>query len=94
MWSRKKATYLKNFQEDHICGIDPLPPIEPHPFEFTQAIAEYIPYEDEQFDSIIYATSLDHVLLLEQALAETKRVLKSSGCLLIWAGWSQEAKKV
>lgn len=88
----RMATYLKNFNEDHIFGIDPLPPVEQHPFEFTQAIAEFIPYEDEQFDTVIYATSLNHVLLLDKALEETKRVLKSNGCLLIWAGMTKDGK--
>ncbi len=78
--------YLRNFPIEYIYGIDPLLPFEKHPFHFMKAIAEFIPYEDESFDYIISATSLDHVLLLDKALNEMYRVLKQEGVLLIWAG--------
>lgn len=77
--------YLRNFPVEYIYGIDPLLPFEKHPFRFTQAIAEFIPYKDGAFDYIISATSLDHVLLLDKALDEMYRVLKKDGVLLIWA---------
>ena len=47
--------------------------------------AEYIPYENEQFDYVVLGTSLDHVLLLDKALDEMYRVLKKDGVLLVWA---------
>lgn len=78
-------SYLRNFPVENIFGMDPLPPFEKHPFAFSQNIAEYIPYENEQFDYVVLGTSLDHVLLLDKALDEMYRVLKKDGVLLVWA---------
>lgn len=78
-------SYLRNFPVGCIFGMDPLPPFENHPFTFSQHIAEFIPYKDEQFDYVVSGTSLDHVLLLDKAIDEMYRVLKKDGVLLIWA---------
>jgi SAM-dependent methyltransferase len=67
-------------------GIDPLPGVQPRPFAFAQAIAEYLPFRDATFDRVLFATSIDHLLLPEVALAETRRVTKSGGLVSIWLG--------
>lgn len=61
-------------------------PFEKHPFPFSQNIAEFIPYEDKSFTFITSVTSLDHVLLLDKALQEIKRVLSDEGIFLLWIG--------
>lgn len=60
-------------------------PEKPHPFQFVQGIAEFIPFKDESFEYVIAISSLDHVLLLDEALKEMHRVLKKGGKLLIMA---------
>ncbi|MBT0654207.1 methyltransferase domain-containing protein [Geobacter luticola] len=76
--------YLLGYPVGLISGLDPLPPYEPHPFEFVQGFAEFLPWQDDTFDVIIAATSLDHTLSLNTVLAEIRRVLKLGGYLLTW----------
>jgi SAM-dependent methyltransferase len=76
--------YLRNYPIEYISGIDPIEPFQPHPFEFVQGFAEFLPWEDKTFDVVIAATSLDHTLDLNLALSEVKRVLKPGGTLLVW----------
>ena len=84
--------YLKNYPINMIAGIDPIEPFEPHPFEFVQGFAEFLPWEDSTFDVVIAATSLDHVISLDHALQEIRRILKPEGIFLVWDWFSKEAK--
>jgi SAM-dependent methyltransferase len=72
--------------EDRFVGIDPLPSTQPRAFPFARAIAEYLPFRDSVFDRVLFATSIDHVLSPELALAETRRVVKSGGMVCVWLG--------
>ena len=76
--------YLEGYPIDCISGIDPLEPFESHPFEFVQGFAEFLPWQDDAFDVLIAATSLDHVISLDLAFSEIRRVLKPGGLLLVW----------
>lgn len=67
-------------------GIDPLIGIQPRKFEFVQALAEYLPFRDQSFDRVLFATSLDHVLSPQRSVLEACRVLKPNGKVLIWYG--------
>jgi SAM-dependent methyltransferase len=78
--------YLADWPCDQIAGVDPLPPFGTHPFPFVQTFAENIPWQDGCFETVVIATSLDHIYLLDIALAEIRRVLKPDGRLLIWTG--------
>ena len=71
---------------DHFVGIDPLRGAQPRAFVFAQAIAEYLPFRDSVFDRVLFATTVDHVLFPELALAEARRVSKSGGTICIWFG--------
>jgi SAM-dependent methyltransferase len=71
---------------ERFVGIDPLRGEQPRPFAFAQAIAECLPFRDGVFDRVLFATSIDHLLLPELALAETRRVSKSGGMVCIWLG--------
>lgn len=71
--------YLEDYDLDKIYGLDPLPPSKEHPFEFEQGIGEFIPWKNASFDCVIFATSLDHVFLLDKVLSEVKRVLVRGG---------------
>lgn len=85
--------YLEGYPTDRIFGIDPISSQDEHPFIFVKGIAEYLPFEDRQFDVVVAATSLDHVLLLDQALEEVHRVLNKKGYFIIWAGFGSHPQK-
>lgn len=81
-----KPTYLDGVANDKLGAIDPLSPYEPHPFAFSLSAAEFLPWPDQSFDTVITATSIDHVYLLDVALNEIKRVLTPGGRFLVWTG--------
>ncbi len=70
--------------QGRLIGIDPLAGIQPRSFDFVQGIAEYLPFPNATFDTILFATSLDHMLVPTRVLVETRRVLKPSGRISIW----------
>ncbi len=84
--------YLKDYPIEHIAGVDPLGEREGHPFMFHKGLAEYLPWPDETFATVMVSTSLDHMILLDQCLSEIKRVLTQDGTLLIWAGYVPGSK--
>lgn len=71
-----------------ILALDPLPVETEIPFAKLQAWNELLPFRDESIDAVIYATSLDHLLCLESALAETCRVLRDGGDIYLWCALS------
>jgi SAM-dependent methyltransferase len=83
--------YLEGYPTQLISGIDPLEPFDPHPFEFVRGFAEFLPWEDATFDVVVAATSLDHTLDLELALAEIRRVSKPDAPFLVWEWFAEEA---
>jgi len=64
-------------------GIDP---VEDRSFRGMRIIgcSEFMPFEDEQFDALIFATSLDHVCSLKYTINESYRILVNGGKVLIW----------
>lgn len=85
--------YLADYPPDLVFGLDPLPPFEPHPFRFFQGVCEYLPWQDEQFDTVTAVTSLDHVFDLDRALSEVSRVLKPDGVFAVWVADVDGAKE-
>lgn len=85
--------YLNEYPTERIYGIDPVSKTENHPFSFFQGVAEYLPWEDSQFDCVVIGTSLDHILLLDRALAEIRRVMKADAYLIIWTSFVPGAKR-
>ncbi len=81
--------YLVDCPLESLAGIDPQDPHMPHPFAFAKTFAETIPWPAASFDTVVVATSLDHVYLLDKALAEIKRVLAPGGRLLLWTALLQ-----
>lgn len=77
--------YLKfeNYEQCNFYGIDPL---ENAQFQGVKVIGcgEYIPFRDSKFDSIVFGTSLDHLVSIERTLLECNRVLKSNGLIFVW----------
>jgi len=67
-----------------VVGIDPLLGQQPRGFSFVQGIGEYLPFRDNTFDHILYASSLDHIMAPRRSLAEAVRCLKPNGPISLW----------
>jgi len=78
--------YLRDIPVERLAVCDPLDSFGPRPFPSVKTFAEFLPWSDETFDTVIVGTSLDHFYLLDVALAEIQRVLKPEGLLLLWTG--------
>jgi hypothetical protein len=77
--------YLDFEEKSHfeLFGIDP---IKDQSFEGMRIVgcSEFMPFGDEQFDALTFATSLDHVCSLEWSIRESSRILVEGGKLIIW----------
>ena len=89
----KKPAYLNDYTSSLIYGIDPMITETQDDFTFMRNIAEFLPWEDDSFDTIITGTSLDHILLLDRAINEMKRCLKPTGTLLCWIAVIKGSRK-
>lgn len=76
------SSYLPEGGE--VVGIDPLLGRQPREFAFVQGIGEYLPFRDETFDQILYASSLDHIMNPRRSLAEAVRCVKRDGNISLW----------
>lgn len=81
---KEVPVYLRGYPVNLISGIDPLPVEGKSPFERVQGVNEYMPWPDGAFNTVINATSLDHVFCLTTALKETRRVMAKGGRFLVW----------
>jgi len=77
-------SYLSTRLPKTFSGLEPLPYIGYSKDRVQQGFNELLPWEDNQFDTVVSGTSLDHVLSLEISLKEVFRVLKPSGKYLVW----------
>jgi len=77
-------SYLRGFDPESVCAIEPLELSYQPPFHVERTFAEFLPWADASFDSVICGTSLDHVLSLTTTLTETRRVLKPGGVFINW----------
>lgn len=82
--------YLAGVPVAELAGVDPLD--APHPFAFARGVAERLPWDAERFSTVVCATSLDHVLLLDDALDEIRRVLRPGGRFVTWVSFTAGAK--
>jgi SAM-dependent methyltransferase len=79
--------YFAFFSEDtRFVGVDPLVGAEPAEYTQLRALAEHLPFVDDAFDQVLFATTLDHFVAPERALAEATRVLKPGGTIDAWVG--------
>ena len=77
-------SYLSSRMPQLLSGLEPLPYIGNSEDRVLQGFNELLPWEDNQFDTVVSGTSLDHVLSLELSLKEVIRVLKPNGKYLVW----------
>ncbi len=73
-------------------GVDPIPGFvelarrRVPALRFEVADGRSLPFADESFDGVVFATTLCHVPTPERALGEARRVLRPGGYLLIYDG--------
>lgn len=68
-----------------IVGLDP---IDNRSFLGFRVVGctEFMPFGDATFDTVVFATSLDHVCSLTATAAEVDRVLRPGGKVVVWMG--------
>jgi ubiquinone/menaquinone biosynthesis C-methylase UbiE len=76
----------------YLSSFEPLELSYQPPFHVERTFAEFLPWPDASFDSVICGTSLDHVLSLTTTLEETRRVLKPGGLFINWLSSLDGAK--
>ena len=81
----RKPSYMGAAPDVLFSGVDPYCGDKKRSFEFQQAFAENLPFENQSFDGALFATSLDHCLKPCQATRGAHRILKSKGHLFLWA---------
>ena len=79
-----KPFYMKVASDIQFTGIDPYEGDVNRDFEFIQGYAENLPFDNESFDGVVFATSFDHVTNPYKAIEEAHRVLKKNGFLFVW----------
>ena len=77
-------SYMKAAPDVYFIGIDPYEGDVEKDFYFLQGYAESLSFPDNDFDGVLFATSLDHVIDPVLAIKEAKRVLKDEGYLFVW----------
>lgn len=73
----RNATYI---------GVDPLADDSPSEFQKFTALGEYLPFQADIFNHILFSTTLDHFVDPLAALEEAKRVCRPDGEIDIWLG--------
>lgn len=77
-------SYMKTSNDIKWFGIDPFAGDQLRQFDFIQGCAESLPYPDEFFNGVLFASSIDHLFNPENALQEAHRVLKPSSHIFVW----------
>lgn len=87
---QRRPSYARRIGE--LVGIDPLQGEQPRDFAFVRGIGEYLPFRDASFDEVLFATTIDHMLVPARALAEARRVVRPDGRIAIWFGEAETAR--
>lgn len=88
-------SYMKQNKISLGIGIDPLVKKQSmiYPITLIKSVGETLPFKDNTFDHISFATSFDHVIDPNVVLDETLRLLKDNGIAIFWVE-IQERKKL
>lgn len=62
--------------------------IDDRAFDGTRIVgcSEFMPFPDATFETVVFATSMDHVCSIPRTCAETRRVLVDGGKVVVWMG--------
>ena len=72
------------------CGVDPLVGGKPGKYTRVRGLAEYLPFRNEAFSHVVFATTLDHFVSPYAGLVEARRVVTSGGTIEVWLGQKAE----
>lgn len=78
------AYFGSSSMEVDFIGVDPLAGDVDADYVKLRAFGEYLPFQKNVFDHVIFATSLDHMVDPFVPIAEAKRVCKPGGQVNIW----------
>lgn len=79
--------YIRHLRLGGYVGLEPLPTAVDRDYTcVTGAVAEDLPFKDATFDAHVLATSLDHIMDVDAAVAEMRRVLRDGGRFYFWVG--------
>lgn len=78
-----KPYYMKIANNIEWTGVDPYKG-KPKYYSFIQGYAEKLPFRNNWFDGVLFATSLDHIAHPAMAITEARRVLKKNGLVFLW----------
>ncbi len=81
--------YITRSQAKEIICLDPMNPDSELAYNFVGGIAEALPYPDETFDVVVFITSFDHVIDVENSIRECLRILKPSGVVYNWVEFTK-----
>jgi SAM-dependent methyltransferase len=76
--------YMKESPDVTFYGIDPFLGDINRSFPFVQGLGDYLPFRNETFESILYASTIDHMIEPDLSLRDACRVLAEDGVLFIW----------
>ena len=89
--------FLNNQKIDLAIGLDPLIPHKEielkSNIDLIRGIGEFMPFNNNMFDLVCFATSFDHVIYPELVLKEVQRVLKPKGQAIFWIEEDRQNKK-
>lgn len=79
--------YVRDLRIGGYVGVEPLTtPVERDFVCLAGAVAENLPLKDESFDAALLATSLDHIMDVDAAMSELRRVVRPQGRIYFWVG--------
>lgn len=65
-------------------GVDPLRGGGARTYEVVQGVAEALPFRDDSFDAVLFGSSLDHIVGVDGAFREARRVCRPGGRVAVW----------
>jgi len=78
--------FAESTDRTRFVGVDPLVGASSPDYTQLRALGEFLPFREQVFDHVVFATSLDHFIDPVPVLLEAGRVCRSDGEVDIWIG--------